>query len=100
MYKWPTTLLSGAPRMMYDMEPKRNRRPLKQPGSAFSVHAYALAVNPIVPDPAVYPATIIAYLEALSLLGFDEVQVLIAIHLTENDVANFQFCGFHGCDGA
>jgi hypothetical protein len=50
-------------------------------------------------DPAVDPASIVPDLKPLSLDRFHQMQVLLAVHLAENDVAYLQHCRVHRLDG-
>ena len=53
----------------------------------FDLHA--LSVNLVFPDPSVSTATIIANEIPLLQDGFDQVKVLTALDLAENDIARF-----------
>jgi len=49
--------------------------------SAFSFDSNTLSIDAIRPDPTVDASTIIANLESVALPGFDEMNVLAAVHL-------------------
>ena len=61
-------------------------------GSSFD--SYTLAVNPVLPDPAIDAPAVVPNLESLALNGSYQVQILGAVHLTQDNVANLQVRDF------
>src|SRR5688572_26214285 len=59
--------------------------------SAFSFDSDTLSVNPVGADPTVDASAVVANLESVGLSGFDEVNVLAAVHLAQDDITNLQF---------
>ncbi len=59
-----------------------------------------LTINGLKRNPAVDPADVIADLKAFALDGFDQMQVLTAIHFTKHDVPLLEFVFRNGGDRA
>jgi hypothetical protein len=54
--------------------------------ASFSFYSHAFSVNGVVADPAIDSASVVPDLEAASLPGLDQVEVLKAICLAEDNV--------------
>lgn len=57
---------------------------------AFSFDSDTLTVNSIQTDPTVNPSAIVADLETVALPGFDKMDVLVTVHLAQNDITDSQ----------
>jgi hypothetical protein len=72
----------------------------KGEGNSKLLHSNAFAVDAIRTDPAVNVATIVADLKAITLPGFDQVDVLVTLDLAQNNITNLNVIRVHGCNGA
>ena len=55
-----------------------------------SLNSYAFPVCSVVANPAVDSAAVVPNLEAFPLNGLNQMQVLEAVHLAQNDIADVQ----------
>ncbi len=72
-------------------------------GSARSKSEFNLdqfTINGLKRNPAIDPTDVIADLKAFALDGFDQMQVLTAIHFTEHNVSLLEFIFLNGGDRA
>jgi hypothetical protein len=75
-------------------------RSLEQPCSAFSFDSDTLSVNRIGPYPAVDTSAIVPNLESVALSGLDEVDILVAVDLAQNDITDFKVVRIRRHNGA
>ena len=64
-----------------------------------SLDLRAFPVDAVRTDPAVDPASVVPDLKPVALDGFHQMQILLAVHLAQHDVAYLQRCRVHRLDG-
>ena len=62
------------------------------------LYSGAFSEDTFFPNPLVDSASVVPDLKALSLNRFHQMQVLLAVHLAEHDVANLEGGGDHRLD--
>jgi hypothetical protein len=70
------------------------------PDSARSFNSDTFSVNPTGTDPTVDASAIVPDLKLVALSGLDEVNVLVAVDLAQNDVTNLKVVRIRRHDGA
>jgi hypothetical protein len=66
----------------------------------FSFDSDTLSVDPIGANPTVDPSAIVPNLESVALSGLDEMDILVAVDLAQNDVTDRQVVKIHRHNGA